>query len=96
MNVAYGIQIAGPHDEYIVNIRESMRGIAIAAVPGSFLVDFIPALKYLPSWFPGGGFKKVAKYWAEVNRKVLQFPFNRVRHEMVSPHNFSFTIKYHI
>ncbi|KAF5327469.1 hypothetical protein D9619_004649 [Psilocybe cf. subviscida] len=82
MNVAYGIQITGPDDPYIVNAEESMKGIAIAAVPGSFLVDFIPALKYLPSWFPGGGFKKAAAYWAEVNRKVLQLPFNRVRHEM--------------
>ena len=66
-----------------------MKGIAIAAVPGSFLIDFIPALKYVPSWFPGGGFKKAAAYWREVNRKVLELPFNHVHRQIVSRHRTS-------
>jgi hypothetical protein len=83
MTIAYGIKIQGFDDPYIVNIEESMNGLNIAAIPGSFLVDQIPALKYVPSWFPGAGFKKKAAYWAEVNRKVAELPFNHVAQQMV-------------
>lgn len=83
MTIAYGIKIQGFDDTYIVNIEESMNGLKIAAIPGSFLVDQIPALKYVPSWFPGAGFKKKAAYWAEVNRKVAELPFNYVAQQMV-------------
>lgn len=89
INVAYGIQTTGPDDPYIANAEEAMKGIAIAAVPGSFLIDFVPALKYVPSWFPGGGFKKAAAYWREVNRKVLELPFNHVHRQIVSRHRTS-------
>ncbi|KAJ5154053.1 uncharacterized protein N7500_009492 [Penicillium coprophilum] len=34
---------------------------AEAAVPGAWLVDFIPALKYVPEWMPGANFQRVAK-----------------------------------
>lgn len=84
MSIAYGIKIKGFDDPYIVNVEESIKGFNIAGVPGSFLVDLIPALKYVPSWFPGAGFKKKAAYWAQVNRNVAQRPFNHVAQQMVS------------
>ena len=30
------------------------------SVPGRFPVEAVPSLLYLPSWFPGAGFKKYA------------------------------------
>ena len=29
-------------------------------VPGAYLVETLPALRYLPSWFPGAGFQREA------------------------------------
>ena len=29
-------------------------------IPGAFLVDIIPILKYLPKWFPGAKFQSKA------------------------------------
>lgn len=84
MRIAYGIKIQGFDDPYIINIEESIRGFNLAGIPGSFLVDLIPALKYVPSWFPGASFKKQAALWAEVNQRVVELPFNHVVHKMVS------------
>lgn len=84
MTVVYGIKISGFDDPYIANIEESVRGGNEAAIPGSFLVDLIPALKYVPSWFPGAGFKKKAAHWAQVNRDVVELPFNHVAQKMAS------------
>ncbi|KAF5327069.1 hypothetical protein D9619_004660 [Psilocybe cf. subviscida] len=82
MSLGYGIEIQGFDDPYVVNIEESMHGLNVAGLPGSFLVDQIPALKYVPSWFPGAGFKRKAAHWAEVNRKVAELPFKHVAQQM--------------
>ncbi|KAF5327811.1 hypothetical protein D9619_004578 [Psilocybe cf. subviscida] len=82
MSIAYGIKINGFDDPYVANIQESVDGFNVAGIPGSFLVDLIPALKHMPSWFPGAGFKKTAAYLREVNRKVVELPFNHVAQQM--------------
>ena len=37
-----------------------MRAVAELLIPGSFLVDIIPILKYVPEWFPGAKFQRKA------------------------------------
>lgn len=37
--------------------------------PGNFPVEAFPALRYLPTWFPGGGFK----VWAEEARRDITY-----------------------
>ena len=39
MEAVYGIQIAEKDDPYIKIVQEALRGLAIASLPGSFLVD---------------------------------------------------------
>lgn len=89
MGVVYGIKIREFDDPYIAAVEESVIAVNAAAVPGSFLVDLIPALKYVPNWFPGAGFKKKAAYWAELNRKVVELPFNHAAEHMASTSYFS-------
>lgn len=42
MNIAYGINIAPKNDRYITIAQIAMGGMAEAANPGAFLVDFLP------------------------------------------------------
>lgn len=92
MNIAYGIKIRGFNDPYIINIQESLRGFNVAATPGTFLVDLIPVLKYVPSWFPGADFQKRASHWVKVNQKVVELPFNHVAQQIVSSFDFILSI----
>jgi hypothetical protein len=46
-------------DVYIEKAEESMTILTSAILPGSYMVDVLPWLKYVPSWFPGAGFQKV-------------------------------------
>jgi hypothetical protein len=82
-----------------------MGELAVAAVPGKWMVDFFPfcelrhispkapsrcspgtmhrAVTYVPSWFPGATFKRIAK---EYRRHLDQFssePLAFVKREMV-------------
>ncbi|KAH9476135.1 Cytochrome P450 monooxygenase COX2 [Psilocybe cubensis] len=83
MTVAYGIKVKESGDPYLATGHESLKGLAAAGIPGSFLVDLVPALKYVPSWFPGAGFKKKAAHWRRANEDLSQIPFKYVEQAMV-------------
>ena len=83
MKVSYGIDVKDSDDPYITLVDAALDGFNEAAVPGAFWVDFFPLLKYIPSWFPGAGFKKKAAHWSELNTSVVQNPFNYVKEQVV-------------
>ena len=83
MKVSYGIDVQESNDPYILVGEEAVRGINQAGNPGAFLVDLFPILKYVPSWFPGAGFKKKAAHWREVNKSLTQNPFRYVEEQLV-------------
>ena len=56
MKTVYGIDVKDSENPYILVAQEAFSGVSEATVPGAFLVDFLPILKYTPSWFPGAGF----------------------------------------
>jgi hypothetical protein len=64
--------------------EEALQGVSEAGIPGTFLVDLLPVLKYVPSWFPGAGFKRKAAHYAAVNAEVVNLPFKTVQRKMVS------------
>ncbi|PIL25357.1 cytochrome P450 [Ganoderma sinense ZZ0214-1] len=67
MGAIYGLEIREPDDKYY-HMIERMGDIAEQIViPGRFPVEAFPGLRYLPSWFPGCGFKK----WAEDARRDM-------------------------
>ncbi|PPQ89157.1 hypothetical protein CVT25_006529 [Psilocybe cyanescens] len=78
MKEVYGITVKNASDPYITSAEKALTALAYAGVPGRFLVDVIPALKYIPSWFPGARFKKKAAQWKEVNPEVVEKPFRHV------------------
>ncbi|KAH9487252.1 Cytochrome P450 monooxygenase COX2 [Psilocybe cubensis] len=82
MNVAYGITVEDPSDAYVSNAEKALEGIVEAGLPGSFLVDLIPALLHVPAWFPGAGFKKKAAYWSKINDDVINKPFEYIENEL--------------
>ncbi|KAI2613241.1 cytochrome P450 [Hypoxylon sp. NC1633] len=51
---------------------------AAATVPGAWLVDVIPALRYVPEWMPGAGFKATAKEWKATLLEFVNTPMQFV------------------
>ncbi|ESK91872.1 cytochrome p450 [Moniliophthora roreri MCA 2997] len=79
MSVTYGLSLnAG--NEYVNQTMEVMSMLSQTIVPAAHLCDILPALKYLPSWFP---FQKYASKWrARVERDIINMPFEHVKEEM--------------
>ena len=84
MEICYGITILEHNDPYISIAKEAIGGIAEAGVPGAFLVDLLPVLKYVPSWFPGAGFKRKAARWRASICEMLERPYRTVKRDLVS------------
>ena len=86
MKIGYGIAVEESNDPYISIAGEVLDGLAAAGVPGAFLVDIFPFLKYVPSWFPGASFQRKAAHWKEAINIMAEKPFRHVQEQMVLEH----------
>ena len=83
MDIAYGIKVQESGDRYISLAEEVLKGGEEASIPGAFLVDFLPILAYVPSWFPGAGFQKKAAHYRNINAIMIEKPFRYVQEQLV-------------
>ncbi|KZV77325.1 cytochrome P450 [Peniophora sp. CONT] len=82
LDVGYGLDIQSADDPYIKRAAETLAIIDKAGNPGAFLVDIIPALKHVPEWMPGAGFKRKAREWSVVADEFGTIPFDFVKDGM--------------
>ena len=87
VKIVYDIDIQESDDPYILVAEESIKGTHAAGIPGTFLVDLFPMLKFVPSWFPGAGFQIKAAYWKEFTRSMIETPFRYVEQQFVGCHD---------
>lgn len=85
LSLAYGLDIREDNDPYLNLSEEAVKSIGEAAVPGAFLVDVIPALKYVPEFFPGAGFKKKARIWKGMQEGMREIPYADTVKNIVRP-----------
>ncbi|KAF4599322.1 hypothetical protein EYR40_006414 [Pleurotus pulmonarius] len=79
LGIAYGLDIK-PHDDPYVKLSEQgVHALLTSTIPGAFLVDTLPFLKYVPAWFPGAGFQKKAKEWRELATVMRDMPFQAAK-----------------
>ncbi|KAJ7168337.1 cytochrome P450 [Mycena crocata] len=84
MSVAYGIDVLPANDPYVALADKAVEGLVTAMVPGRFLVDSLPFLKYVPAWFPGAGFQRKANEWRGLARGMLEKPFAEAKQKIAS------------
>ncbi|CAL1715497.1 unnamed protein product [Somion occarium] len=79
LRAAYGIDIESENDRYLEIAEQSLQALSATVNAGSYLVDSLPILKYLPSWFPGAKFKRQAEVWRAPVLDMLNEPFDYVK-----------------
>lgn len=90
MSIAYGLDVQDKDDPYIATAEQGIHPLVAAAVPGAFLVDMIPILKYVPDWMPFAGFKRKAKEWRKLALAMIEVPFEAAKRKIVSIMNLFF------
>jgi hypothetical protein len=84
LHITYGYTVADKNDSYVALADAAVHPLSRAGIFGTYLVDYIPILKHVPSWMPGASFKRQARVWHRLAREVLESQFNIVKENMVS------------
>lgn len=66
----YGYHINGASDPYLGEAIQLAYNLSQASMPTNFLVNIFPSLRYVPTWLPGAGWKRVASQWREQNNNI--------------------------
>lgn len=79
--VVYGLEVRSNNDKYLVKSEYATDLLAneICSGGGLWPVDIIPALKHMPDWFPGAGFKRKAAMWKQVIEESVDMPYNALK-----------------
>ncbi|KAI0348497.1 cytochrome P450 [Trametopsis cervina] len=84
MMLSYGHQVKPEGDVFVTLADEALSCLAKAGIFGTYLVDFINVLKYVPKWMPGAAFKQQAETWRRTVRAMLDRPFAMVKTQMAT------------
>ncbi|PCH34876.1 cytochrome P450, partial [Wolfiporia cocos MD-104 SS10] len=80
INYIYGRR---PTPEYTQLLKQVMHETGVALQPGRWLVNFIPALAWIPAWTPGAAFQRWAREARESLVALTHQPFHRVQVDML-------------
>ncbi|KAI1132726.1 putative cytochrome P450 oxidoreductase OrdA-like protein [Nemania abortiva] len=83
LKLVYGYTIE-PHkpDPLIKVIDESTIHFSLSSASATWFVDTIPALKYVPTWVPGTGWKKTGTQWRQTLNEAMGKPFQFVKQQL--------------
>ncbi|PFH48216.1 hypothetical protein AMATHDRAFT_76851 [Amanita thiersii Skay4041] len=86
LKIAYGYELREDLnvDPFVAMAEQMTQHFSHTHRPGAYLVDYIPALKYIPAWFPGAKFKRQAKLWAEDITRTIDEPHKFVKQKMAT------------
>jgi len=84
MSITYGLETQPKDDPFIKTAEAGTEPLAIAAVPGAFLVDVFPILKYVPEWMPGASFQRKAREWRKLARAMIEVPFAATKRNLTA------------
>ena len=100
MQIIYGHQVAPEGDVFVTLADRALETLGHAGIFGTYLVDYIPlrapflpyrctiiqpfAVRHIPRWMPGASFKRKAFEWRQLNRAMLDEPYQMVKDRTVS------------
>ena len=84
LKTMYGIDITPGDQRFVSLLHAALEGPTEAFMQGSFLVDYIPILRYVPAWVPGAGFQKKFARWRHLAADLLEKPFAEAKRSWVS------------
>ncbi|KAF7977292.1 hypothetical protein HWV62_4259 [Athelia sp. TMB] len=84
IDITYGFKALPKDDPHIQTAEAAFSGVSQALLPGAFLVDQLPILKYVPAWVPGAGFQRKAQEWKKSTDKLYESAFLAMKEAMAN------------
>ncbi|KAG6827613.1 hypothetical protein H0H92_011103 [Tricholoma furcatifolium] len=84
MRISHGYAVQEKNDPYVKIADAASNMFSASTVPGKYLVDTLPFLRHVPTWFPGAGFKREAKEWSALLLEMVERPHNYVKRDIAA------------
>ncbi|QRW26743.1 cytochrome P450 family protein [Rhizoctonia solani] len=78
----YGYEVASSNDEILQLAENASVHLGKALAPFNFLVNIIPWLRRVPSWFPGTGWKQTTREWSQEFVRTISLPYEHTVAQM--------------
>ena len=82
IKVVHGFDVQEDDDPNIARMEHVLESLD-ALTPGRFLVDFIPALRFIPEWIPGAGFQRTLARWRTQAAETRHVMYTRTKEGLV-------------
>ncbi|KAJ7634757.1 cytochrome P450 [Roridomyces roridus] len=81
LETTFGLQVqpSGQPDPFIAATKQAVEALTETGLFGTYFVDFLPALKYIPSWFPYATFRRQAKEWRKSSDIAAHVPYELLK-----------------
>ncbi|KAG8909485.1 hypothetical protein FRC00_010001 [Tulasnella sp. 408] len=80
--LTYGVHKDDQGNDYVVKQEELLVYSTLASA--GYLVDILPLLRYVPSWFPGAQFKRDAQLWRQHMMNLRKLVIDGVQKRMAA------------
>ncbi|EUC65113.1 cytochrome P450 family protein, partial [Rhizoctonia solani AG-3 Rhs1AP] len=67
----YGYEVESSSDPFLVRSQKLIAYLTYAALASNCMVNNIPALRYVPDWFPGAAWKRDALKWRKEKENLV-------------------------
>jgi len=84
LRISHGYEISEAEDPFVTIADEATEQFSLSTAPGGFIVNLIPALRHVPDWFPGTGWKRTASSWADTLARMADGPHQFVKQQMAN------------
>ncbi|OJA15892.1 hypothetical protein AZE42_09070 [Rhizopogon vesiculosus] len=92
LRISHGYEVQEKNDPFVDLANRANAIFSKSTAPGAWMVDIIPSLAEVPEWFPGAGFKRVAREWNRIFEEMVSAPFQFVKDQMaagIAPKSFT-------
>ncbi|KAG1745653.1 cytochrome P450 [Suillus lakei] len=92
LRISHGYEVKENNDPFVDLANRVTTQGSQATAPGAFMVDILPFLSKVPAWFPGAGFKRIAREWRETLEEMVSAPHKLVKDQMavgIAPMSFT-------
>ncbi|KAG2159163.1 cytochrome P450 [Suillus bovinus] len=84
LRITHGYEVQENNDPWVDLANRVTENCSQASAPGAFMVDILPFLAKVPAWFPGAGFKRIAREWRGTLEQMVSTPHKFVKDQMVA------------
>nr|QDJ74249.1 cytochrome P450-9 [Thanatephorus cucumeris] len=84
LQLAYGYKPRDPKDRFYTEVKLAARNVVEAAMQTNFLVNVFPVLSHVPDWFPGTGWKRIAREWKIQQERAKTEPYEWLKAQVAS------------